>query len=313
MRSRAVPTAASTAGWPRRTPAGAGRRTPGTCTPCRRLGASGRPAGSDGGAPRPEWTRGAGWCACGLRAEAHVENLVVAVVRRAVLVAVHGRRHPHAAVRCRLDRAQPAVRTVEEDLHVGQAAAADHLAVEPGAALAGDVEHVADDGDAAARAVGHLVGVLGRDEAGRSAGAGRALTRRPAVVAALRDQVGLVHDAVAELLLPQAALRVEGQTLDVAVAVAPDRVAERVVRRDAAVRVDPQHLAVEALGVRRVVTFLRVAGAGKQELAVRAEAQPPAVVELVAGDAGQQDLLGAGGQRVGGRVVLDPHDPVVAR
>jgi hypothetical protein len=36
-------------------------------------------------------------------------------------------------------------------------------------------------------------------------------------------------------------------------------------------------------------------------------------VELVALDAGDQDLLGAGLQRVAGFVVLDAHDPVVRR
>src|SRR2546421_7427414 len=248
----------------------------------------------------------------GVLSECHVENLGVAVVRRTVLVAV-ARGHPHAAVRGRFDGTQPAERALEEGLHVGQAAAADDLAVEPGATLTGDVEHVADDGDAAARARGHRVGVLGRDESGGTARARGALTRWPAVVPALLDEVGLVHDAVAELLLPQPALRVEGQALRVAVAVAPHRVAERVVRRDGAVRLDAQYLAVEPVLVLGVGAVLRVTGAGEQELAVGAEPQPAAVVELVAQDAGEQYLLGTGHQRVGDRVVLDPDDPVVRR
>src|SRR5436305_506070 len=227
----------------------------------------------------------------------HVPYLVVAVVRRAVLVTA-GVAHPHAAVRRRLDRPQAAEGTAEELLHVGQAAAADDLAVQPGTPLTRDVQHVADDGDTRARTLRDWVGVLRRDQAGLPAAAGTVRSTfadRPAVVAALLDEVRLVHDAVAELLLPQPALGVERQTLRVAVPVAPHGVAERVVRRDAAVRVDPQHLAVEAVLVLRVVAVLRVTGTGEQELAVRAGPEPAAVEELVLQDPAQQRSLRAHG------------------
>src|SRR5205814_9520996 len=140
-------------------------------------------------------------------------------------------------VRGRLDRAQPAEGTDEERLDAGQAGTADHLAVQPHATLARDVQDVADDRDTAARALRHRVGVPGRDEpdgTARLAVAGRVgtLAPRPAVVAALLDQIGLVHRAVAELLLPQVPIRVEGEPLRVAVPVAPDGVVERVVRRN---------------------------------------------------------------------------------
>src|SRR5439155_2786584 len=213
--------------------------------------------------------------------------------------------HPHAAVRRRFDGAQPAEGLDEELLDVGDAVTADHLAVQPHTALAGDVDDVADHGQATARAGRDRIGVYRLDEARRTAAAtalrGRTLARRPAVVAALLDEVGLVHDAVAELLLPQPALGVEVEALRVAVAVAPDVLArERVVRRHAAVRVQPQDLAVEAVEVLGVGTALGVTGGGVQ-LAVRAPAQPATVVERVALDAGQQDLLGARLQRVARR------------
>src|SRR5207237_8747430 len=108
------------------------------------------------------------------------------------------------------------------------------------------------------------------DDPGRTARlavAGRVgtLAARPAVVAALLDPVGLVHRAVAELLLPQVPVRVEGEPLRVAVPEAPDGVVERVVRRNRAVRVDPQDLPVEVAQVLRVGAAVRVTGGDEQE------------------------------------------------
>src|SRR6266508_5804051 len=234
----------------------------------------------------------------------------VGVVGRAVLVPTVAGGQPQPAVGRPLDRTQPAELALEELPDVRDAVAADLQAVQPRATQARDVDDVTDDRDAAAGALGDRVRAGRRAEP--AAGSGRALAARPAVVAALHDQVRLVHLAVAELLLPQPTLGVEGQTLDVAVAEAPDqRAGARGVRRHAAVRVHPQHLAVvvgaELLGV---VAVLRVTGTGVELVVPRAPAQPPTVVELVARDALHQDLpAGQVEGEAGGH--LDPHDPVV--
>src|SRR5439155_1646589 len=199
-----------------------------------------------------------------------VQDLVVAVVRCAVPVAA-GRREPQAAVRARLDGKQPAELAGEERLRGRGTAALDLHDPQPHAAQRRHVERVVDDRQPARRGLRHRPGPLRRDEP--AAVADRALARRPAEVAALLDQVQLVLLVVAQLGLPEAALRVERQALDVAVPEAPHVVVERVVGRDAAVRVHPQDLAVEAVLVLRVVAVLRVADADVQ-LAVRAEPQP---------------------------------------
>src|SRR4051812_30318125 len=132
--------------------------------------------------------------------ERHVQDLGVAVVRRAVLVAV-ARGHPDVAVRARLDGADPAELTREVVLLRADAAAVDLQRVEPRAALGTDEDGVLHDGDAAARAAGDRPGLLRRDQPAATGARGTFATR-PAVVAALLDEVDLVHDGVAELLLP---------------------------------------------------------------------------------------------------------------
>src|SRR6266511_89725 len=102
-----------------------------------------------------------------------------------------------------------------------------------------------------------------------------ALTDRPAVVEAWFDQVQLVRGAGAELRLPQPALRVPGDPLGVAVAVAVDAGTERVARRRRSGLGDPQDLAVERGKVLGKVLLLRVTGGGVQET-VGAERDPAA-------------------------------------
>src|SRR5689334_4863654 len=96
--------------------------------------------------------------------ERHVQNRGVAVVRRAVLVAV-ARGHPDAAIRCRLDGADPPELTREVVLLRADAAAVDLQRVEPCTALGTDEDGVLHDGDAAARATGDRPGLLRRDQA----------------------------------------------------------------------------------------------------------------------------------------------------
>src|SRR6266508_5844771 len=131
-------------------------------------------------APRPpRWRAGR---RAVLPAQGDVEDPVVAVVGGAVLVTAVAGGQPQAAVRGRLDRAQPAVRALEELLPVGQAAAADGEPVQPRAALGGDEQVVAHDGDAAARTAPDRVGGLRRDVA--TAATRGSLAGRPAIVAA---------------------------------------------------------------------------------------------------------------------------------
>src|SRR5205814_8161448 len=109
-------------------------------------------------------------------------------------------------------------------------------------------------------------GLYRRDERRVVAGAGGPLAGRPTIVAALADQIELIHDRVPEFGLPEPAPVVEGETFDVAVPVAPHVPAgERVVGGDRAVRVQAQALAVERAEVLRVRAVLRLAR-GRLEL-----------------------------------------------
>src|SRR4051812_44680079 len=173
--------------------------------------------------PCPGWTAGS-------LAHCHLEDSFVAVVGNAVLVAPAAGGQPQVAVDRGFDGPQPAVGADEVLLDVGERAPGDHRTVDARAPQAGDVEHVADDRDAAAGRRRDRVRPDRRHQAGPGTLAGGALARGPSVIAALHHEVRLVHDVVAELLLPEPSLRVERQTLRVAVPVAPDIAAgERVV------------------------------------------------------------------------------------
>src|SRR2546423_4173298 len=87
-----------------------------------------------------------------------VQDLVVAVVRRAVLVTA-ARGDPEAAVRARLDRPQPAELALEERLRLRGAVALDLHDPQPGAAQRGHVERAVDIGQTARRGLGHRPGL----------------------------------------------------------------------------------------------------------------------------------------------------------
>ena len=179
---------------------------------------------------------------------------------------------------------------------------------------------VEDDGPDALALQGAEPGPAGRDrDPARRALVDRPLGQRvgvpalavgaldvgPAVVLARPDQVELVGALVAELGGPQPAGVVEADALDVAVAVAPGQVVERVAVRDVAGVGHPQHLAVDRVGVLGAGRVLGVAGGGVQQ-PVRPEGQAAAVVVGRGPDAGQDRLRLAEPAVVG-----HPDDPVV--
>ncbi len=106
---------------------------------------------------------------------------------------------------------------------------------------------------------------------------GLALELRPAVVAALLDQVELVERVLSELRRPEPPVGVERQPLDVAVPVGPDLVVERVAGCRLAVLVEAQDRAVQAVAVLCVVGHGAVAD-GEEQVAAVVEHQPTAMV-----------------------------------
>src|SRR5699024_9018626 len=92
----------------------------------------------------------------------------------------------------------------------------------------------------------------GDDRVGEPVGgvvAAGALDLRPAVVAAGFDYVDLVEPVLAELRREEGAVFVPGESLDVAVSVAVDEVAERIALGGLAAGRHAQDLAPEAVGV----------------------------------------------------------------
>src|SRR4051812_28073484 len=83
-------------------------------------------------------------------AQRDLENLLIAVLRNAVLVATGAGGEPQAAVHGRLDRTQPAVGAHVVLLDLGQPVTVDHRTVQPGAAETGDVQDVTNNRDATA-------------------------------------------------------------------------------------------------------------------------------------------------------------------
>ena len=107
---------------------------------------------------------------------------------------------------------------------------------------------------------------------------------RPAVVDAGAHDVDLVAAARAVLVQPRdAGLRVDGQTLRVAMAVAEDLgprardADERIVLGHAAVRMQPDHLAVILAQVLRAIALPALAD-GDEQMALRVERQTRAEV-----------------------------------
>ena len=120
-----------------------------------------------------------------------------------------------------------------------------------------------------------------------------ALDHRPAVVAALADEVDLVDLVLAELGGPQATAAIPGEALDVAVAERPHRRArERVVGGDAPIGVDAQDLAVGRAAVLGQAGVPGLADPGV-ELAVGTEGDAAAVVDRRGAQAGEDRRDGA--------------------
>ena len=226
-------------------------------------------------------------------------------------------------------------RAVRGDLHVHHAAGVDVEVVHGGDGAVG-VEHGPLDEALGVVAEEEVAAVGGREEAapvdrpggdrgalpvvrvgvdrvdvtGAAAGA-EALVHRPAVVATPDDPVELLPGVVAHVAAEEASVAlVELEPPRVAEAVRPDRAeasrlaVERVVGRHRAVLVDPQDLAVrvaQVLGVGGVA----VVADGDVELAVRAEGEAAADVQLLRGGLGPEDLDGPGGADVGGGVEAD--------